>query len=522
MIHSNRQRGKVYLVGAGPGDPKLLTLRGRECLAEADVVLYDFLANPVLLDYASPAAERIYVGRRGRGAYQDQEKVNGLMIEKARDGKVVVRLKGGDPFVFGRGGEEAEAVSDAGIPFEVVPGVTSAVAVPAYAGIPVTHRTLASTVSFVTGHEDPRKEEATLDWPRLATADGTLVFLMGMKQLPAIVDHLLTNGKSPVTPVALIRWGTKSEQRTIIGTLEDIVPKADAALMEPPTLIVIGEVVRLRSRLNWFETRPLFGKRILVTRTKEQAFELSDLLSNLGADPVECPTIQIQPPDSWAELDQAITDLKNFQWLVFTSVNAIRPFMERLAHQGLDSRALAGLRLCCIGPRTARELARYGLQCDLLPKHYQAEGVIDAMKAAGVAGQHVLLPRASVAREILPQQLEALGATVLVVTAYRTVSPAADRHRVKDLLRQGWLSAITFTSSSTVRNFCELFDSAEELKTLAESAVIACIGPITADTAREAGLSVAIMARENTIPALVESITQYFCPTRVGSSEAGR
>ncbi len=509
MSNLNPHSGKVYLVGAGPGDPKLLTLRGRECLAEADVVLYDYLANPVLLDYAPAGVERIYVGRRGRGAYQDQAEVNRLMIERARGGKVVVRLKGGDPFVFGRGGEEAEAVAEAGLPFEVVPGVTSAIAVPAYAGIPVTHRTLASTVAFVTGHEDPGKETASLEWPRLAPAEGTLVFLMGMKNLPGIVGRLLTEGKAARTPVALIRWGTRPGQRTIIGTLEDIVGKAEEVGLEPPALIVIGEVVRLRERLNWFETRPLFGQRILVTRAKAQASELSDLLSRQGAEPVEFPTIQVQPPESWAELDEAITDLSRYHWLVFTSVNGVRPFMERLRHHGRDGRALAGLRLCCIGPRTAEELARYGLQADLIPDEFQAEGLIKAMAAAGAAGQRVLIPRAAVAREILPQQLEALGAKVTVATAYRTVLPSVDQGRLKDLLRQGGIQVITFASSSTVKNFCELFDTVEEMKKLIESSVVACIGPITAETARQQGMQVTVVAGENTIPALVEAIIQY-------------
>ncbi len=497
------------MVGAGPGDPKLLTLRGRECLAEAHVVLYDYLANPVLLDYAPAEAERIYVGRRGRGTYQDQAEVNRVMIERARSGKVVVRLKGGDPFVFGRGGEEAEAVAEAGLPFEVVPGVTSAVAVPAYAGIPVTHRTLASTVAFVTGHEDPGKDSASLEWPRLATAHGTLVFLMGVKNLPAIVGHLLSEGKSARTPVALIRWGTKPGQHTIIGTLEDIVGQAEEVDMEPPALIVIGEVVRLRERLNWFETRPLFGRRILVTRAKEQAAELSDLLRGQGAEPVEFPTIRIEPPESWAELDGAIADLSRYRWLVFTSVNGVRPFMERLRHHGRDGRALAGLRLCCIGPRTAEELAGYGLRADLIPDEFQAEGLIKAMTAAGAAGQGVLIPRAAVAREILPRQLEALGAKVTVVTAYRTVLPSVDRDRLKDLLRQGGIQLITFTSSSTVRNFCGLFETVEEMNKLIGSSVVACIGPITADTARQQGMRVTVVAGENTIPALVDAIIRH-------------
>src|SRR5437867_2550089 len=404
--------GKVYLVGAGPGDQKLLTLRGKECLEQADVVLYDYLANPVLLDHAPAHAERIYVGRRGRGRYQDQDEVNRLIIEKAREGKVVVRLKGGDPFVFGRGGEEAEAIAAAGLPFEVVPGVTSAVAVPAYAGIPVTHRTLASTVAFVTGHEDPTKEEAAREWPRLATANGTLVFLMGMKNLPAIVEHLVSEGKSQETPVALIRWGTRSGQRTVVGTLRDIVGKAEEAEMDPPTVIVVGDVVRLR--------------------------------------------------------------------------------------------------LCCIGPRTAQELSAYGLRADLVPSDYQAEGVIDAMKTAGVAGQRVLIPRAAVAREILPEQLRAMGAEVRVVTAYRTVLPSVEAdHLMKDELRRQAIHVITFTSSSTVRNFRRLFDSREEMTKLIGDAVVACIGPITARTAVEQGVPVTITAAKNTIPALVQGIVQH-------------
>jgi len=512
-----KKTGIVYLVGAGPGDPRLLTLRGKECLERADVVLYDYLANPVLLDLAPPRAERIYVGRRGRGHYQKQEEINRLLIEKVRAGNTVVRLKGGDPFVFGRGGEEAEAVAGAGLPFEVVPGVTSAVAAPAYAGIPVTHRTLASTVTFVTGHEDPAKAAAALEWPRLATAHGTLVFLMGVKNLPAIVANLLREGKSSDTPAAVIRWGTKPGQRTVIGTLETIADKAAEARIEPPSIIVIGEVVRLREQLNWFETKPLFGRRVLVTRAREQAAELSRLLVEQGAEPVECPTIRIVPPDNWAELDGAIDDLSRYQWLVFTSVNGVKPFMDRLRQRKLDGRAVAGLRLCCIGPRTAEALAGYGLRADLVPSEYQAEGLIEAMKAAGVKGQRVLIPRAAVAREILPEQLRALGADVRVVTAYRTVLPEVETEHVKDLLKKQALHVLTFASSSTVRNFCGLFSGRDEMRRLTAGLVVACIGPITAKTAAEEGLSVTVTAAENTVPALVEAIVEHLstCPEGV-------
>lgn len=502
--------GKVYLVGAGPGDPQLLTLRGKRCLEQADVVVYDYLANPVLLAYAPEQAERIYVGRRDRGAYQDQQEINHLLIGKAREGHVVVRLKGGDPFVFGRGGEEAEAVAEAGIPFEVVPGVTSAVAVPAYAGIPVTHRTLASTVAFVTGHEDPTKGTSRMEWPRLASSDGTLVFLMGMKNLPAIVERLTKDGKSIETPVALIRWGTRSHQRTVVGTLRDIVEKAEQAQMEPPTIIVVGQVVRLREQLNWYETRPLFGKRVLVTRTREQAGELSNLLAEHGAEPVEYPVIQIVPPESWRELDEALAELSHYHWLVFTSVNGIRPFMERLKSRGQDTRALSGLRIGCIGPRTAEELARYGLNADLIPLQFQAEGLIATMMEAGVSGRRVLIARAAVAREILPDQLRAAGAEVHVVTVYRTIRPLGEVKRLKDQLAERDLHVMTFASSSTVRNFCALFENRGEMCKLTAGVAVACIGPITAQTAEEEGLPVTIMAKDNTIPALVDAIVHYF------------
>ncbi|MDH5700549.1 MAG: uroporphyrinogen-III C-methyltransferase, partial [Nitrospirota bacterium] len=342
MTKSVASNGRVFLVGAGPGDAKLLTLRGKECLEQADVVLYDHLANPELLKFAPSHAECIYVGRKGRGAYRDQAEIHALLVTKAQEGKCVVRLKGGDPFVFGRGGEEAEVVADAGISFEVVPGVTAAVAVPAYAGIPVTHRTLASTVAFVTGHEDPTKPSSAMEWPRLASTEGTLVFLMGMKNLPQIVDRLIQEGKPATTPVAVIRWGTYARQRTVVGTLSDIVGLASQAEMSPPTVIVVGEVVRLRERLNWYESRPLFGQGVLVTRPRAQAPALSNLLAAQGAEPVECPTLEIHPPDSWTPVDEAIAALSTYDWVIFTSVNGVQSFMGRLWFLHKDVRSLAG------------------------------------------------------------------------------------------------------------------------------------------------------------------------------------
>ncbi len=503
-------RGKVYLVGAGPGDPGLVTVKGKECLERAEVVLYDYLANPALLRHVPVTAERIYVGRRGRGRYQDQADINRLLIERARAGKIVVRLKGGDPFVFGRGGEEAEAVAAAGVEFEIVPGVTAAVAVPAYAGIPVTHRTMASTVTIVTGHEDAGKPAPMLEWPKLASTSGTLVFMMGMKNLPTIVAHLLSEGRAPNTPVAIVRWGTRTDQRTIVGTLLDIVEKAESARFEPPTVIVVGEVVRLRHQLNWFELRPLFGKRIVTTRAQEQTAEFSQLLMAYGGEPVELPTIHLAPPASWKAVDQAVGRMDQYQWLIFTSVNGVTPFMQRLQATGKDARAFATLRICCIGPRTAQELERYGLKADLVPTEYQAEGLIAILAKEHVRGRRVLIPRAEVAREILPDQLRELGAQVDVVPVYRTVAPAVDVEPLKQQLQEGRIDVVTFTSSSTVRNFVELLGGTESARHLVAQAAIACIGPITARTAEEYGLTVTILPTENTVPALAEAIAKHF------------
>lgn len=502
--------GSVYLVGAGPGDPKLLTLRGKECLEQADVVLYDYLANPALLSHAPLQAERIYVGRRGRGQYQPQETTNRMLIERAQRGQVVVRLKGGDPFVFGRGGEEAEALAAAGVSFEVVPGVTAAVAAPAYAGIPVTHRTMASTVTFVTGHEDPDKSTTALEWPRLASSYGTLVFLMGMKNLPSIVSNLISEGRPSTTPVALIRWGTRAAQRTVVGTLADIVEKALHAKLEPPTVVVVGEVVKLRAQLNWFERKPLFGKRVLMTRAKEQAGELAGLLAAAGAEPIEGATIQIVEPKDWAPVDRAIDALGRYDWVIFTSVNGVAQFMKRLKMCGHDARSFAGRRICCIGPRTAEELAVYGLKADVIPAEYQAEGVLATLAASDLSRARILIPRAEVARELLPEELRARGAAVDVVSVYRTEVPRTSVENWKQLLVDREIDGVTFTSSSTVRNFIELVGGEAQARVLVQSVAIACIGPITAQTARDAGFSVAVMPSENTIPALVEAMAGYF------------
>jgi uroporphyrinogen III methyltransferase/synthase len=388
--------------------------------------------------------------------------------------------------------------------------VTAAVAVPAYAGIPVTHRTLASTVTFVTGHEDPTKPTALLEWPKLASTSGTLVFMMGMKNLPSIVRQLLSGGRPSDTPVAAIRWGTKADQQTIVGTLGDIVEKAEAAHLEPPTVIVVGAVVRLREQLNWFETKPLFGKRIVLTRAQEQAREFSQLLAAYGAEPVEVPTIQIVPPASWQAIDNAVTHLSTYQWLIFTSVNGVRPFMDRLRAAGKDARALANLRLCAIGPRTAQELGTYGLTPDVVPTEFQAEGVITALADVGIHGSRILIPRAEVAREILPNQLRELGATVEVLPVYRTIVPAVGVASLMQQLQDGQVAVVTFTSSSTVHNFMELLGGRDRVRPLLAGTVVACIGPITARTAEEYGVTVTVMPAENTVPALADAIVRHF------------
>ncbi len=499
----------VYLVGAGPGDPKLLTLRGKECLESADVVLYDHLANSALLKHAPLHAERIYVGRKGRGSYRDQQEINALLVSKAQEGKCVVRLKGGDPFVFGRGGEEAEAMAEAGISFTVIPGVTAAVAVPAYAGIPVTHRTLASTVAFVTGHEDPTKSSSAIEWPRLASSEGTLVFLMGTKNLPSIVEQLIQEGKPSTTPVATIRWGTYARQQTVVGTLADIVEKVMKADLNPPTVIVVGEVVRLRDRLNWCESRPLFGKGVLVTRPQAQAPALSNLLVEQGAEPIECPTLEICPPDTWDPVDEAIQDLQLYDWVIFTSMNGVQAFMGRLWFHQKDARSLGKVKVCCIGPRTKEEANRWGLVADLVPKEFQAEGILKAISGLGIQGQRILIPRAKVAREILPEQLREMGAIVRVVHGYQALPPQVQGELLSDHFRNQDIHYLTFTSSSTVKNFCQLFSDRQEMYKLTQHATVACIGPITAKTVEDEGLSVDIVAAENTVPALVDAIVAH-------------
>ena len=504
-----QQNGMVYLVGAGPGDPGLLTVKGLECIRNADVIIYDYLAAPALLQHAGEDAELIYVGKKGGDHTLSQEGINELIVEKALQHRVVTRLKGGDPFIFGRGGEEAEVLIDAGIPFEIVPGVTSAIAAPAYAGIPLTHRQYTSTVAFVTGHEDPTKEDSSIDWKSLACGIGTLVFLMGVKNLPKIVGKLIDNGKSAATPAAVIRWGTTASQQTVSGTLEDIVERVREAGLKAPAIVVVGDVVQLRERMRWFEKRPLLGKRIVVTRARAQASDLIRTLSDLGAQCLEFPTIRVLPPDDWQPLDEAIQRLAEYSWLIFTSVNGVRQFFDRLFFLGKDVRALHHLNTAAIGPATAAELLARGLKSDIVPENYRAESVVAAFEAVPVDGSRILLPRAEEARPVLPDELRKMGARVDEITVYHTVPVTDHSAELVDALRNGEVDLVTFTSSSTVRNFKSLLPEAQ-FEELMRPVTVASIGPITSDTARKLGFTVHISAETYTIDGLVEAIARHY------------
>jgi len=499
--------GKVYIIGAGPGDPGLMTVKGVKCLQEADVVIYDHLINPGILNLAPANVRLVYAGKEGGKHTLSQDEINARLVAEARQGHVVARLKGGDPFIFGRGGEEAEELIRAGIPFEIVPGVTSAISVPAYAGIPLTHRRYTATLAFVTGHEDPLKEQSEIDWKALAGI-GTLVFLMGVRNLSRIAASLIAQGKKPETPTALIRWGTTADQETLVGTLENIADLAEAAGFAPPAILVVGEVVGLREELNWFETKPLFGRGIVVTRPESQAESLTALLQDAGARVISFPTIRVVSPESWDGLDNAIRHLEDYAWLIFTSANAVRFFLERLHAAGKDLRDLKGIRLCTIGPATAAALESRGLRVDLVPETYLSEGVVAAFDQFVISGQRSLLPRAEKARDVIPEGLTRRGAIVDVVTAYRTLNSGRTRSGLTELIAQSRVDVLTFTSPSTVTNFLEIMGP--DFLPLPEGIRVACIGPVTAAAAEKAGLPVDILQETYTVPGLVESLKVFF------------
>ena len=487
------KRGKVYLVGAGPGDPGLITVKGRKILERADSILYDHLASERLLDLAPAHAERIYVGKKRAVHEVTQEEITAMLIEHARCGQTVVRLKGGDPFIFGRGGEEVEALTAAGIPFEIVPGVTTPLGLAAYSGVPLTHREHTSAVTFVTGHS-----VEAIDWSKVGASE-TIVVFMGLVNFPAIARELIKYGRSPATPAMAVRWATRPDQQTITGTLEDLPARIEKAGMKPPATIVIGEVVALRERFNWFEKLPLFGQRIIVTRDRRQSPLLAEPLEALGAETLFVPVIEVADAAEASSLEEAIQNLASYDWLIFTSVNGVRHFVEALDRSDRDLRDLRA-KLCAIGPATRAAVEALHLRVDVMPEEYVAESLVEALAGEDLKGKRVLLPRAAVARDLVPVTLRERGAVVDVVEAYRTIIPADAAARAKEALahKPDW---ITFTSSSTVKNLLAV-TGREALQGIK----VASIGPITSATAREAGLTVDVEAEPHTIEGLVEAI----------------
>ncbi len=506
MTGRRRSTGIVHLVGAGPGDAGLITTRGRDLLARADVVVADALAPRELLDLAPAGAELVDVGKRGGRRGAEQEDVNRLMIDRAHRGLRVVRLKGGDPCLFGRGGEEAEALGRARVPFAIVPGVTAALGAAAWAGIPLTHRKHASTVLFATGHLDPDKGAGRTDWRALAGAD-TLVLYMGIRRLPGIVRRLLRAGMKRATPVALVRWATLPEQETVVGTLENIVSRARASRLRPPALLIAGRVALLRRDLDWFGRLPLRGRSIVVTRPREQARALVEVLREQGARVILAPAIELRPPRSMAPLDRALRRIASYDSIVFTSANGVTRFFARLQETGRDIRDLKGIEILAIGPATAAAVEARGLRVAAVPDEYRAEGIVDLMGQRSLRGARVLLPRAAVARDLLVKELRRRGARVDVAPVYRTVPSRAGAGEIRSALRRGRLDLITFTSSSTVTSFARLFRGRDEARRI-RRVPVAVIGPITAATARREGFRVALMPRAYTVPDLTRAIVR--------------
>ncbi|MBI4804916.1 MAG: uroporphyrinogen-III C-methyltransferase [Desulfovibrio sp.] len=497
----------VYLIGAGPGDPGLITLKAKHVLETADVLVYDYLANKAFLDFRRPDAEVIYVGKKGGDHTLAQGDINKLLVAKAKEGKVVARLKGGDPYVFGRGAEEAEELLEEGLTFEVIPGVTSAVAAPAYAGIPITHRKFASSVSFITGHEDPTKDESAHNWPALAQAASTLIFFMGVKNLPDISRRLIEGGRDPKTPAALVRWGTTCHHRSMVSTLADIPRDAKEQGFKSPSLLVVGDVVQLHDKLNWFEKRPLLGKGVVVTRSREQASDLVRTLADMGACTWEYPTIDVVPLVDTTPVREAAGRLACFDWIVFTSVNGVKYFWHELSAMGLDARAFGSLKVAAIGPATAQALAERGIRADFVPEKYIAESVVEGLLALQIGGKKVLIPRAAQAREVLPEELSRAGAQVEVLPVYETKLAEQDPDEVIAAIEEGEIHYLTFTSSSTVDNFFQMIP-ATRLAPLRTKVKIACIGPITSATLKKHGFEPDIQPEAYTIPALAAALAR--------------
>lgn len=504
------KRGIVYLLGAGPGDPELVTLRVVRRLRECDLVLYDALVHPEILRHCRADATLSFVGKRAGNPSERQASINRQMVEAARSGLVVGRLKGGDPFLFGRGSEEGEVLAAAGIRFEVVPGVPSSLAAGAYAGISLTHRHLASSIAYLTATESESKDRESHDWAKLATATQSLVIFMGRRRLAQLMDLLMLHGRAGDTPAAIVQSASLPSQRVVVGTVADLADKAAAAGIGMPALTLVGPVMTLRDRLRWYDSKPLFGKRVLVTRPVAQASELTQRLRDEGAEAVEVPTIRIVPPQDPRPLITAVQRLAAYDWVVFTSSNGVDAFFAEVRRQSKDARLLGGVRVAAIGPKTAATLCRYGVQADLVPDEYRGEAVAEAMLAYPgfeVRGAQILLPRAAVARDVLPEQLRAAGADVEVVEAYQSLPPSEeDRQHLRGLFERRGVDVVTFTSSSTVRHLWEAIGDAALLR----GVIVASIGPVTSATAAELGIRVDVTATDYTVEGLVEAIDSYY------------
>jgi uroporphyrinogen III methyltransferase/synthase len=501
---SKTTSGICYLVGAGPGDPGLLTIKGKECIEAADVLVYDYLCNPEFLRYAKPGTERIYVGKKARAHTLTQDEINALIVKLTGEGKTVTRLKGGDPVLFGRGAEEAAELAAAGVRFEIVPGITSAIAGPAYAGIPVTHRSHASMLTIFTGHEDPTKPETSLDYSKLAVADGTKVFLMGVERIDEITSQLIKHGAAATTPMALVRWATHGRQQTLIGTLGTMAEKVRTTGFKAPAVAVVGDVVTERDSINWFENRPLFGKRIVVTRTRHQAGALTRRLTALGADVIELPTIRIEEPHDLLGFGELVQDCHTYDWIIFTSPNGVDAFFKMFYKLYNDARSIGGVRIAAIGPGTAERIREFHMAVDLMPeKNFVAEGLVKAFKDfQNMENQSVLWVRAEEAREVIANELTGMGAIVDEALAYRTVPETEDNLEAIARLKEEGADLITFTSSSTVEHFLGLGIP------LPKGIKIASIGPVTSATLTKNNLKIDMEAKEYTIPGLVDIIAK--------------
>ena len=498
----------VYIVGAGPGDPSLISVRGRRILEYADVVVYDHQVPAALLRAARPSAERIDVGPAAPRAF-DQEAISILLAEKVAEGKSVIRLKWGDPFVFDSGGKEALLLREQGVPFEIVPGIPAAIGGAAYAGIPLTYPGADDVLTLVRGHEGESDEAPKVDWRGLASVGGTIVCYAGARQIGAIARALVAHGRAADEPAALVYHPTTPAQQTVTGSLGAI---ASDARIDLPALFVIGRVAALREHLRWFDDRPLFGRRIVVTRSREQAGELIEMLEERGAEAIASPTIRIAVPEDPAPLEQAVAEVSSFDWIIFSSANAVDSLMSRLLVQG-DVRDLKGVKLCTVGPSTASRLQRYGIRVDLMPAEYRAEAVMEALNTTGgVRGARVLLPRADIGRDLLLDALTHAGAVVTDVVAYRTTLAQGERSGDEDIYRmllEGQIDAVTFTSASTVRNFAQIH-GAEQAADLLRGTVVASIGPVTAEAGEQLGIATSVMPQRYTIPDLVDALVEHF------------